>query len=1484
MVANTPTPVFTREADRIYFGAQEDILNIRHSDAYESRAATVSLSFSLDRLPGEMALISKDGKGDGKGDFTLWVKDGTLVLSQSDGADTEYLKVPDLVLSAQTKYHISVSFGSDGLMIWLNGALVAAEPEFKQGLKLNDHSLVVGGSRAWREEQDDDAHSLFKGTIGDVMIFDRQLGADSHLALAEAAGAELAMGAQMQAAMADLAPVFGQLHGASDTFLDILADYGVSAHGHMESHLNMISRNGGDNRVVGTGGADGINGGGGNDRVKGKGGADVLQGGYGNDRLLGGGGHDVLDGGHGEDTLKGGGGNDLLISRADGREGAIYYDPDRDEGDPLNELTDGKLYPDQPIPADDLLIGGRGADIFYFQTLINAKERYIEKHTREDGTINWHGVAGENDKLHDHWVDILGNDVVQDFSRAEGDRLVIEGHTTQIASITYGDADGNGVMDHSVIALYSDQGNNGGAHNDDRLGTITVYGDLVKRSDIEHTAAPAYGIVKSIDDLEEALAPLDPGTDSGRIRVPGSRLPDAAGLPLSETRMPVLSMPGTHVLSGEEGDYLNAGHLDSLSLRAATVSLSFSLDRLPGEMALISKDGKGAGKGDFTLWVKDGTLVLSQSDGADTEYLKVPDLVLSAQTKYHISVSFGSDGLMIWLNGALVAAEPEFKQGLKLNDHSLVVGGSRAWREEQDDDAHSLFKGTIGDVMIFDRQLGADSHLALAEAAGAELAMGAQMQAAMADLAPVFGQLHGASDTFLDILADYGVSAHGHMESHLNMISRNGGDNRVAGTGGGDGINGGGGNDRVKGKGGADVLQGGYGNDRLLGSGGHDVLDGGHGEDTLKGGKGNDLLISRADGREGAIYYDPDRDEGDPLNELTDGKLYPDQPIPADDLLIGGRGADIFYFQTLINAKERYIEKHTREDGTINWHGVAGENDKLHDHWVDILGNDVVQDFSRAEGDRLVIEGHTTQIASITYGDADGNGVMDHSVIALYSDQGNNGGAHNDDRLGTITVYGDLVKRSDIEHTAAPAYGIVKSIDDLEEALAPLDPGTNSGPIRAPGSQRPDAADLGYETDASAVFAVAGSHAFSAADRSAYVFDHTDSLALSRGTIAFRFSANSLSSYQTLISKDASDYGQGGHLSVYIDGTGELVVRLQDETESHYLIASNAITVGEEYDFNLSFGADGLEVYLNGARIAYDPEIRIDWSQNTEALIAGASGWSNTAGETDNLNSYFDGTIEDLAIYDQALTAQELFGNAQRADYTYFDGNIDRFDFGRGESGSVVVSRGSTETELTGGTGFAAFDGLTVRTADIQIGSRSDDELRGGDGADVLTGKGGNDRLIGMGNDDLLLGGRGDDTLYGGDGRDTLLGQAGDDKLQGSDGQDVLHGGDGHDTLFGEEGNDRLYGGLGDDTIYGSVWNDAGSDNKDRAMFDGNFSDFSFDSGTYFDSNRGQDVTWLAVTDAANGGRDGYYEGRDMLIDIDLLVFADQTVAFDDLL
>ncbi|PCH67324.1 MAG: hypothetical protein COC12_11565 [Rhodobacteraceae bacterium] len=149
---------------------------------------------------------------------------------------------------------------------------------------------------------------------------------------------------------------------------------------------------------------------------------------------------------------------------------------------------------------------------------------------------------------------------------------------------------------------------------------------------------------------------------------------------------------------------------------------------------------------------------------------------------------------------------------------------------------------------------------------------------------------------------------------------------------------------------------------------------------------------------------------------------------------------------------------------------------------------------------------------------------------------------------------------------------------------------------------------------------------------------------------------------------------------------------------------------------------------------------------------------------------------------------------------------------------------------------------------------------------------------------DTLFGGSGNDALYGSAGHDTLVGGAGNDRLYGGNGIDILKGGTGDDDLYGDTGNDRLYGGLGDDDLFGHAWNDGGNASNDRAYFDGNLADFTFETKTWYDSRRGETVTQLIVTDSADGGLDGFYEGKDRLMDIDQLVFADQSVAFDDLL
>ena len=97
------------------------------------------------RSPAAQALFSKDGSGyeDG-GHITAYLCNNQLYIRQQSDNKSEYLKVQNVEIAANTTYHLAVSFGDDGLMVYLNGALVAAEPEFKQGIDMNERALVDG--------------------------------------------------------------------------------------------------------------------------------------------------------------------------------------------------------------------------------------------------------------------------------------------------------------------------------------------------------------------------------------------------------------------------------------------------------------------------------------------------------------------------------------------------------------------------------------------------------------------------------------------------------------------------------------------------------------------------------------------------------------------------------------------------------------------------------------------------------------------------------------------------------------------------------------------------------------------------------------------------------------------------------------------------------------------------------------------------------------------------------------------------------------------------------------------------------------------------------------------------------------------------------------------------------------------------------------------------------------------------------------------
>jgi Ca2+-binding RTX toxin-like protein len=208
--------------------------------------------------------------------------------------------------------------------------------------------------------------------------------------------------------------------------------------------------------------------------------------------------------------------------------------------------------------------------------------------------------------------------------------------------------------------------------------------------------------------------------------------------------------------------------------------------------------------------------------------------------------------------------------------------------------------------------------------------------------------------------------------------------------------------------------------DVLLGGDGNDVIRSRWGEDYLVGGDGDDILVSRSDAGEPEI-----------AQRSSQAKIYPGEPLlKSNDTMTGGLGADTFYFRLDLSGRNGTVAKHVDDDGHIHWHGVAGENNGVHLHWVESIGTDTITDFYRAEGDKIIIEGHTAQIDTITYVDSNGDGRSDYTLILVRSEQGGSG-SHDEDVLAKIKVYGDRVTSSDITVDAMPAYGVADMIDDF---------------------------------------------------------------------------------------------------------------------------------------------------------------------------------------------------------------------------------------------------------------------------------------------------------------------------------------------------------------------------------------------------------------------------------------------------------------------
>ena len=171
-----------------------------------------------------------------------------------------------------------------------------------------------------------------------------------------------------------------------------------------------------------------------------------------------------------------------------------------------------------------------------------------------------------------------------------------------------------------------------------------------------------------------------------------------------------------------------------------------------------------------------------------------------------------------------------------------------------------------------------------------------------------------------------------------------------------------------------------------------------------------------------------------------------------------------------------------------------------------------------------------------------------------------------------------------------------------------------------------------------------------------------------------------------------------------------------------------------------------------------------------DGTVSNAPGVNFELMGNDAINEQYQGLMDEVRIYDRALTSDEISDLAN---------GLTGIPIGASDDGD-----GGTDT-------FISIENLT--------GSAYNDILTGDDNDNILSGLAGNDTLDGR---------IGNDTLNGGAGNDTLNGGAGNDTLNGDDGDDVLDGGAGNDTLNGGAGNDTLDGGYDDDTLTGGAGND----------------------------------------------------------------------------
>lgn len=165
---------------------------------------------------------------------------------------------------------------------------------------------------------------------------------------------------------------------------------------------------------------------------------------------------------------------------------------------------------------------------------------------------------------------------------------------------------------------------------------------------------------------------------------------------------------------------------------------------------------------------------------------------------------------------------------------------------------------------------------------------------------------------------------------------------------------------------------------------------------------------------------------------------------------------------------------------------------------------------------------------------------------------------------------------------------------------------------------------------------------------------HDDSYLMQGGTFSVWFKTDKTSGRQGLFSKDSTDYDTGGHFSVFLQDD-YIEVRMQSTTQSYYVYSSSgSINTGQWYHIMFAWGEEGMVLYLDGVLVdsnSYTGGLGTTSGGigNYEPIVLGGNAWQSGDLIATPVKDHFDGTLDDLRIYNERLDesqALEIFNGA----------------------------------------------------------------------------------------------------------------------------------------------------------------------------------------------------------------------------------------------